>query len=286
MIPVRASSPTRSSCMILPGSASRQGSSSLACSFAKTRSASRARSGFSISASLDAQSASRPNGATYQGMPADRMRPPGAGMTSARRSRLEVAVRPPNSSLSLVICVQRDSHSAPDRASSAASRLDASPRTAAAADRRLGRHQDRRRRPWLQRHLPVRAHAARVELDSRGPRVELDDRLPERLVLADIGQHQPALQLLGSERMPARLPSRPATHLEDVGEVGGQGERDARRDRLAQEVEHAHEVIQAPRGDHQLTADAQRLLRHRRQPLARQARVGRVDDRMVIDRCI
>ena len=108
-------------------------------------------------------------------------------------------------------------------------------------------------------------HAVRVQLYPGGALIEIDNRLAEHLVLAHVGQHNPAVELLRSQCVPAHLAPRSAPHLEDVGEISGKGQRNARRDGLAEEVEHPHEVVQPTRGDHQLAADAQRLLRYRRQ---------------------
>ena len=88
--PLRRALPRRTSCTIFPGSASRDGSSSVACSAASSRSAERASSGPKSIVCRHVISVSRPNTVMNHGIPAAGSLPPPASsavrMRSAARS--------------------------------------------------------------------------------------------------------------------------------------------------------------------------------------------------------
>ncbi len=97
--------------------------------------------------------------------------------------------------------------------------------TAAPPDRRFDAHQDLDGFAGLERHLPAPTRLARSQVQVIRCRRELDDRLPEDLVLADVREHQPACSPLRRHRVPPRGPAHPAANLEHVREVGGNSQR-------------------------------------------------------------
>ena len=85
--PVRASSPVRSSCRILPGASSRHRSWRRPCQPARVRSVPDARSGRRLKACSDVMRLSRPKGTAYQGTPATGKKPLPKSLASMRKSR-------------------------------------------------------------------------------------------------------------------------------------------------------------------------------------------------------
>jgi hypothetical protein len=129
----------------------------------------------------------------------------------------------------------------------------------------------------VERQSPLEHGAVALHADGRGRAFRVDRRLAEHLVLAQIREGHSVPVAFRRERVPARGSLRGRAHLEHVGEVGAEAQRDRGLDPLRGEVLEAELQVQ-PLADQHRALHRDRLLARDQLALPAELGVGGVHD--------
>ena len=271
-----ASSPRRSSCMILPGCSSRKALSTVPWWRARNETADRPQRWSSSSVSRPTKAISRPNGRREPGQAGERHPLP----ADDRREQAQVVLPAAQGAVQLVVVGEDVGRLGLPALVLVAKRADARVELAAGLARRLrADHLDVVPDDGAPAGRKVQAEARPPLLERLGVVVEADDRLARDIVETQVRERQGTVAGLGREAR-AAAPAAAAADLEQVGEVGVEVQVDDELDLALVVVAHPQQLVQAV-GDEARAAHVHAGLRQRVPVRGARLEVGQLDRRRV-----